>query len=97
MKKREKHFPLPEGFKLDSKGRFNKKPLSHWQDEAALLVADRLLRAANTGDSIIGVMASARLMAIAKQEDAEALKEVEEEKALFQKALAGVLVDDEST
>jgi hypothetical protein len=56
---------------------FNGKPMSHWERKAKELVIEQLVRASMVDRrSIIGEMASDRLMEIARAEDSELVDEV---------------------
>lgn len=63
-------------FKVDKKGRFNGKSMKHWERMAHELVVEELLRAAlrhdaNPAMSIVGYMASNKLMIMARNLDDE--------------------------
>jgi hypothetical protein len=76
----DKNFSVPPGFKLDSKGRFLRKPMSHWRTQARRLLMDCLVRAANIDKrGIVGAMVAERLEQIALSEDPEMYVEVLEE------------------
>jgi hypothetical protein len=80
-----------EGFPLDSKGRFNGKPLEHWKRMAVELVIDVLARGAMNQDtkfSPVGRIAHRRLLEIAAQESPELLQKSLEERARCQAGLA---------
>lgn len=80
-----------EGFPLDSKGRFNGKPIEHWERMAAELVIDVLVRGAMNVDtkfSPVGRIAYRKLMQIAKEVSPELLQAALEERTRCQAGLA---------
>lgn len=71
------------------KTKFNGKPFSHWQKEADRLVVDGLIRASMLdARSIIGKLASARLLNLAYEESSELVKEVLEDRSRCQVGMA---------
>ena len=60
------------------RARFNGKPFSHWEQMADELVIEQLVRAANLGEhqSLIGYLASKRLMELAQTENPTILERV---------------------
>jgi len=76
--------------------RFNGKPFSHWEDEAEELVIETLLRSSHNFDqrSLIGHLASKRLMEIATKENPTLVERVlaQKDRCLqgFQTIMAGL-------
>jgi len=65
------------GFKLDSKGRFNGKPLEHWRKQADKLLMQCLIMAANVDvRSLPGRIVSDRIIMLAQAIDPDGYKEV---------------------
>ena len=63
---------------IQKRKRFNGKPFSHWEAQADELVIEQLVRAANLGEhqSLIGYLASKRLMEIAREENPTLVEKV---------------------
>ena len=74
---------------------FNGKPMKYWEGEAHKLVVDCLVRASLGVDvrSIIGKLASERLMELANAEDSELVKEVFEERDRCMEGFASIVND----
>ena len=81
--------------KTDSKGLAKKylgKPMSHWEDAAHTLVVRALVQASLLDTrSIIGKLASERLMQLARAEDSDLVDEMLAEQERFQENMAKVL------
>lgn len=82
-----------EGVPLDSKGRFNGKPVKHWEQMATELVIDALVRASmlNTEHNPVARKASRRLLELAKAESPELFVKVLDERARQQAGLQAVV------
>lgn len=63
---------------IEKRKRFNGKPFSHWEEMANELVIEQLVRAANLGEhqSLVGHLASKRMMEIAAAENPGLLAKV---------------------
>jgi len=65
MKPTKKIIRAVKGFALDAKGKFNGKPMAHWDSLADVLVMEQLLRAACVdATSIVGAIAAERIIGI---------------------------------
>lgn len=75
--------------------RYLGKPMSHWEHEAKKLVVEILVRGYINLDtrSIIGELASKRLMELANAENPETVKEVLETRARFAAGMAAIIND----
>jgi hypothetical protein len=68
------------GFKLDSKGRFNGKPLEHWINQADKLLMQCLISAANVDTrSLVGRIVSDRIVMLAQAINPALYRETQEE------------------
>jgi len=68
---------------------FNGKPMKEWEATAKRLVVEQLVRASMVDErSLVGKIACARLMRLAKRENVELLKDVLEERQRCQTNLA---------
>ena len=86
-------YEVPARFKelFNSRKRFNGQPARHWQREARKLVVEQLVRSSNVDGSIVGAMASARLLALAEAEDPELYQEVLDERVRCKQGLAAIM------
>jgi hypothetical protein len=68
------------------------KPFTHWQEEADRVVVDSLLRAAHSFHeehaSIIHILAERRMRALAEEENARIVEELEEERTTCRRNVA---------
>jgi hypothetical protein len=68
------------GFKLDSKGRFNGKPLEHWNKQADKLLMQCLISASNVDTrSLVGRIVSDRIILLAQAIDPDGYRETLQE------------------
>jgi len=97
---RKRHDIPANGWSKDKKF-FNGKPMSHWQWEADKLVIDCLVRASMVDTrSLVGEMASKRLLELAKNENPHLYQTVLDERARCQaglRSLMGEMLGNPST
>lgn len=82
-----------QGVPLDSKGRYNGKPVEHWERMATELVIDSLIRGSmlNTEHNPVARQASQRMLELAKAESPELFLKVLDERARCQAGLQAVV------